>query len=104
MTLQYQFYLNHLYFDSLYEYAYYSDRPEFYRSLEKPLWIMYQLLQTNQHTLVICDAQKTKIKTCTNEVDFKAWVAQTYPGLQDQLSASVYTRYPHPADRWIETS
>lgn len=99
MTVEYLLYLNDHYFDSLYDHNFYGDRPESQRHHARSLWIVYQILKSGGHTLVITDNDRNQKETIKNEIEFKKWVQKTYQGFDTQLDQLIYTKSSHPDDK-----
>jgi hypothetical protein len=77
----------------------YNDRPEFHRHHEQSLWTIYQVMKAgNNHAVVYNNEGQEEIRV-SNEVEFRSWVARTYPGFEYQLDKAIYTAYPHPGDK-----
>ncbi|HEX8659382.1 MAG TPA: hypothetical protein VF690_17720 [Hymenobacter sp.] len=98
MTPEYTLYLNGYYFDTLATPQVFGDRPEPYRSHEKSLWTIYQLLKLGEHELTITDQAKQPRFRTKNAQEFKRWITAAYPLFADQLDQPIYTQFPHPND------
>lgn len=98
MNIQFTFYINNLYFNSVYDSGHFGDRPEFYRTHEKSLWTVYQLLKSGINNLVITNKAGLIEKRIYASEDFKTWVNLMYPEFSNQLDELLYTKYPHPND------
>jgi hypothetical protein len=90
-------YVNRLHYDYLANSGHYSDRGEFYRTHEKSLWTIKQLIKLG-HEITLTDKAGQHEITFTSQQELTRWIQKTYPEFVDQLEKPLYSKYGHPND------